>query len=298
MTIPQGVKSDQDVTTLGAFRTPAHTDWLYVFEDITKKEELMVAYRWAREKKMPVVILAGGTNSLLCFDRFPGLIIHNKTQGWKKEGDSLWVASGELISVVSILLKTQHHNPVFEAWIGLPGSFGGALFGNAGCFGLEVSQALESAEILDFSTGEVQNIFTKDFHFSYRKSCFSDQPNWLILSAKFRINSATIPGWKPVESSLLERKARQPVDKPTCGSFFKNPMGDFAGRLIEAAGWKGTKIGGAQISEKHANFFQNAGGATWQDILALRDKVQNGVFEKFGVMLESEVRCITSPVVR
>lgn len=292
--VPAHILPDQDVAALGAFRTPARADWLYVFDDVAKAPELSKARRWARENGLPVAVLAGGTNSVLCFDRFPGLIIHNKARGWSLDGDRLRAASGELVSPVCAQLKSKHSNPVFEAWIGLPGTWGGAVFGNAGCFGLEAAHALVSADILDLETGAVRTVPAADMGFSYRKSRLRDEPASFVLSATFTTDVAKIPGWKPVESSLLERKARQPADKPTCGSFFKNPSGDFAGRLIEAAGFKGWKIGGAQVAEKHANFFQNAGGATWRDILALRDAVKSGVREKFGVELEEEARFFTA----
>ena len=304
---PAHILANRDVTALGAFRTPARTAWLYIFDDVTKARELATAYRWAREKGLPVAVLGGGTNSVLCFDCFPGLIIHNKTRGWGWSSNStffpqindassphadkmLWVVSGELVSPVCAQLKSKYANPVFEAWIGLPGTWGGAVFGNAGCFGLEMAHALVSAYVLDLETGKTRVVQAAEMGFAYRKSRLRDEPTSFVLSALFTVDTAKVLGWKPVESSLLERKARQPVNKPTCGSFFKNPAGDFAGRLIEAAGYKGYKIGGAQVAEKHANFFQNAGGATWQDILALRDAVKVGVKEKFGVELEEEAR--------
>ena len=291
---PAHILPDQDVSALGAFRTPARADWLYVFDDVAKAQELAAAWRWAHENGLPVAVLAGGTNSVLCFDNFPGLIVHNKARGWILDGDRLRAASGELVSPVCAQLKSKRANPVFEAWIGLPGTWGGAVFGNAGCFGLEMAHALVSADILDLGTGETRTVAAADMGFAYRKSRLRDEPGSFVLAATFTTEAAKIPGWKPVESSLLERKARQPADKPTCGSFFKNPPGDFAGRLIEAAGFKGLKIGGAQVAEKHANFFQNAGGATWRDILALRDAVKGGVKEKFGTELEEEARFFTA----
>ncbi len=292
METPAHVLRGRDIASWGAFRTPATAAYSYEILSPEAFPEALSAIAWARAEGLPVAVLGGGTNCLLCFDEYPGLVVRNAARGWSFSDGVLTVSSGELMSPVAAQLKSKFANPVFEAWIGLPGTFGGAVAGNAGCFGLDVASCLLDARVLDCATGEARTWTNADFRFSYRRSALRDEPCKLVVSARLNADAAKISGWKPVEASLLERKARQPADKPTCGSFFKNPPGDFAGRLVEAAGMKGFRVGGAQVAEKHANFFQNAGGATWRDVLALRDAVKGAVKGKFGVDLEEEARFI------
>ena len=175
-----------------------------------------------------------------------------------------------------------------EALSGIPGTVGGAVYMNAGAYGSEIADTLVSARAYDMDNRKHITLTNEECGFGYRDSVFRKTP-LIILSAEF----ALFPGNRQeIEGRMSEfarkRNDKQPVDLPSAGSFFKRPEGDYAGRLIEAAGMKGARVGGAQVSEKHAGFIVNAGGATASDVLALAGMVKEKVFEMSGIMLEEE----------
>ena len=172
---------------------------------------------------------------------------------------------------------------------GIPGSLGGAVFMNAGAYGGEMAQVVRSVTCLS-AEGEIEIV--TDFNFGYRHSVFSDGKR-LILSATTELQ----PGDRTVITARMDelaaqRQSKQPLEFPSAGSMFKRPAGHFAGALIEQSGLKGFTVGGAQVSEKHAGFVINAGGATCSDVLELVRQVQLRVRENFGVELEMEVRVL------
>lgn len=172
---------------------------------------------------------------------------------------------------------------------GIPGSLGGAVFMNAGAYGGEMAQVVRSVTCLN-ADGEIETV--TDFDFGYRHSVFSDGKR-LILSATMELQ----PGDRTaiterMDELAAQRQSKQPLEFPSAGSMFKRPAGHFAGALIEQSGLKGFTVGGAQVSEKHAGFVINAGGATCSDVLELVRQVQLRVRENFGVELEMEVRVL------
>jgi UDP-N-acetylmuramate dehydrogenase len=176
---------------------------------------------------------------------------------------------------------------------GVPGAVGGSVVGNAGAFGTEVKDRLISAQVID-ERATPRTVPAADCAFAYRESVFKhERRRWIVLAATFRTTSEPPVA---VRARLLEvqkhRRATQPIEQRSLGSTFKNPPGDSAGRLIDAAGLKGLRIGGALISPKHANFIVNLGGASADDVLALMAEMRNRVFQRFGIELEPEVRII------
>ncbi len=175
---------------------------------------------------------------------------------------------------------------------GIPGSVGGGVCMNAGAYGGELAQVIESVTVL-FPDEGVKALPCGDMAFGYRHSLLMEHPDAVVLSAVFALqpdDSAAIRG--RMDELMARRKASQPLEYPSAGSTFKRPEGHFAGRLIEEAGCKGLTIGGAQVSEKHAGFVINVGGATCADVLALMAEVQRRVKENSGVTLEPEVRIV------
>jgi UDP-N-acetylmuramate dehydrogenase len=171
---------------------------------------------------------------------------------------------------------------------GIPGTVGGAVYMNAGAHGSDLSRILLEAEIL-FENGEVKVLSNEELSFSYRTSLLQKRKG-IVLEARFRLRkgdrkeiAATLAAYKD------RRRQTQPLQMPCAGSVFRNPPGDHAGRLIEAAGLKGFQIGGAQVSEIHANFIVNRGGATAADVLTLMDHIRCTIKEKFGVEMHPEV---------
>ena len=175
---------------------------------------------------------------------------------------------------------------------GIPGSLGGAIFMNAGAYGGEMKQVV--AEVTVLTEDGIHRIPAEDCNFGYRHSIFSDGKA-VILGAKLRLQKGDPAqiGAKMTEL-MKKRKASQPLEYPSAGSTFKRPEGYFAGTLIQQTGLKGLTVGGAQVSEKHAGFIINRGGATCQDVLSLIRQVQDKVMQAQGVFLEPEVRIIES----
>lgn len=185
---------------------------------------------------------------------------------------------------------TTHGLSGLEFAVGIPGSIGGAVVMNAGAWGCEIGDIIESVTLMD-SNGKIFMREGKNLGFTYRG--WGMAQNILLLSATFTLT----PGDKEVIKSTCkrfqeQRKKNQPLAEPSAGSFFKNPPEQSAGRLIDEAGLKGYSIGGAKISEKHANFIVNTGNATAADILSLMQVVQDRVFKQFGIRLEPEVHIL------
>ena len=172
---------------------------------------------------------------------------------------------------------------------GIPGTVGGALAMNAGAFGGETWNHVEAVETLD-RRGERRARPRADYEIGYR-TVRAPSTEW-FLSATFRFDRDTESSLDTIKALLAKRNASQPLGVPSCGSVFRNPPGDFAGRLIEQTGLKGRRIGGAVVSEKHANFIVNAGNATAADIEALIEEIRAAVQQRTGVRLEPEVRIV------
>jgi UDP-N-acetylmuramate dehydrogenase len=212
--------------------------------------------------------------------------------GLSMDGDTVSVCAGYLMpKLAAETAKAGHAGLEFAA--GVPGAVGGSVVGNAGAFGSEVKDRLLSAEAID-ETGTLRTVTAAECAFAYRESVFKrERQRWVITSATFRTTPES-PG--VVRARLLEvqkhRRETQPIEQRSLGSTFKNPPGDSAGRLIDATGLKGRRIGGAQISAKHANFIVNLGGATADDVLALMAEMRDRVLQRFGIELEPEVRII------
>lgn len=197
------------------------------------------------------------------------------------------VAGGELVSPLSLQVSERQESSLFGKWIGLPGTVGGAVAGNAGCFGFEAKDAALEVSIFDIGTGQYISLRNSELDFSYRHSLLKENPDWFLVDAIFRTDLVSDDTTDP----RTFRSGKQPGGF-TCGSFFRNPPGDSAGRLIDQVGLKGHRIGGVKISELHANFFVNDEKGTHKDILALRDLAKQKVREMFGVELQEEARII------
>ena len=175
---------------------------------------------------------------------------------------------------------------------GIPGTLGGAVYMNAGAYGGEMKDVLESVTFLDSDLAE-RTLPAAELALGYRTSLFEQHPDWCILSATVRLqpgDSAAILA--EMQDYLQRRKDKQPLEWPSAGSTFKRPQGAFAGKLIEDCGLRGFAVGGAQISEKHCGFVINRGGATCADVVRLTDQVKAIVLQKTGYTLEREIRVV------
>ena len=244
------------------------------------------------DEAQPYLVIGAATNTLFAADEIPGVTIKLVTRRLSIEGDAITVSAGHLMPRLAAEAARAGRGGL-EFAAGVPGSVGGSVFGNAGAFGGEVKDRLLGVDVIE-PQGRLQRLSAHECGFAYRQSAFkTSRGGWVIVAATFR---TTPEAPSAVRARLLEvqkhRRATQPVEQRSLGSTFKNPPGDSAGRLIDASGLKGMRIGNAQISPKHANFIVNLGGASADDVLALMAEMRNRVFERFGIELEPEVRVI------
>lgn len=256
-------------------------------------DELAAALAWVWANDLPYVILGGGSNVLISDRGVRGIVILNRAKEVRFEsGDApaVWCESGVTFSNLAHRCAAKGLSGL-EWAATIPGTVGGAVYGNAGAFGGDMSQNLIWAEVLTRDGRKKMTV--ADLGYAYRSSVLkSGNETAIILSALLRLkNSSKAEVSATIESFSARRKAAQPPGA-SMGSMFKNPPGDYAGRLIEAAGLKGARVGGAEISSIHANFFVNHGGTQASDVRALIDLTIKTVKEKFGVDLELEVELI------
>ncbi|GIV97065.1 MAG: UDP-N-acetylenolpyruvoylglucosamine reductase [Herpetosiphonaceae bacterium] len=263
--------------------------------------ELVAALRWAIERELPVLMLGGGTNMLISDQGFPGLVVRYRAQMQQLEdldGEArLYVAAGAPMAGTARRMSSQGYRGLQWAE-GLPGTIGGAVYGNAGCYGGDVASQLTRAWMLQ-PDGSIEVWDVERLGYGYRTSVLKAQaaeasgpPGPVVLAAEFRLvpdNPQVLRA--EMEAIALARRSKTPGGS-SCGSVFKNPPGDAAGRLIEAAGLKGLRVGGAIISEKHGNYIINQGGASAKDVLALIDLAREEVLRQFGVALDLEVQLV------
>ena len=272
-----------------SFRAGGKADLLLIPDT---EEELRNALSEAKERG-PVLILGNGSDTLFKDGGFRGTVI-KPGDGFSEItvlGDRIKAGSAALLSQVAKAAQASSLTGLEEV-SGIPGSVGGAVFMNAGAYGGEIKDVLESVKAVSRKTGEIMEIPAEKLDLSYRHSIFTETGD-VILSAVFRLK----PGkQEEIDEKMRDyterRNSKQPLKYPSAGSFFKRPEGYFAGKLIQDAGLKGLTVGGAQVSEKHSGFIINTGNATATDIIELMHLVQNTVYDKFGVRLEPEVRIV------
>lgn len=261
------------------------------FVRVDSTEKLIQAIEWAKAKNTPYILFGGGSNILFDDKGFRGLVIKNEAKSISINDDEITADSGVMVSQL-IKFALEHGLSGIEKWSGLPGTVGGAVRGNAGCNGLETVEILKETTILDPSTGEKIILKNEDLKYSYRESILKESDK-IVLSATFKLQKAELPQdeqKKIMQEINMWRLQKQPIGRSS-GSFFKNPTPDKpAGMLIDQAGLKGKKVGNAQISEKHGNFFLNLGGATAAEMIELAISAKQAVKAKFNTDLHEEVQ--------
>ncbi len=237
------------------------------------------------------IIVGNCSNMIFPDEGYEGTVIFTtRVKGITVEGTRITAACGEKLTAVS-KAATEEGLSGLEFAYGIPGTVGGGVFMNAGAYGGEIKDCLTTVKVLDLN-GEISVLPAEVLELDYRKSIFMEK-KLFVLEATFELARGEKENIKKLnEENMRKRTEKQPLDMPSCGSAFKRPEGYFAGALIEQCGLKGFKIGGAQVSEKHAGFIVNAGNAKAADIQALVEHIQHTVFENTGVKLEPEIRII------
>jgi len=252
------------------------------------EDEIIQLYKFAVERSLHVFILGKGSNLVISDEGLDALVINLSVRFTKVEWDGLsaFVQSGFGLDELAALSAKKGYGGM-EELSGIPGTIGGAVVMNAGAFNSEVSHTLRSVRVLRISTLKIEEVPALELAFGYRRSAVKDSGD-LVLSAVFDFKIS--PDAALIRQQILEKRERkQPLKFPSCGSVFKRPPGNYAGTLIESCGLKGFTLGGAAVSEKHANFIINTGNAKAEDVRGVIRHVQETVFAKTGVLLETEV---------
>ena len=252
------------------------------------REEVEASYDWAKTQDLPMIVLGGGSNVLIADNGFPGIVLFTtELVGIEDLGENrYWVGGGTILDTMVNETTLKHNYHGAGGLTGTPGSVGGAIFMNAGTINGSICELMESVDIT--TSSGTQTIPITSELYSYRGQSFCP-PSGLILGGTFQFEFSEEDQQAKYEHYINRRKKTQPKGH-SCGSVFKNPEGDHSGRLIEACGLKGTRRGGAAISDVHANFIVNDQNATSADILALIQLCKETVYMEHGVQLEEEVK--------
>jgi UDP-N-acetylmuramate dehydrogenase len=283
------------------------------FASARDERELVEALSYAQERRLSVFVLGGGSNILFSDKGFDGLVVKVDDARIEADGNRLTVGAGARLMDVVCFARDRSLSGI-ENLAGIPGSVGGAVRGNAGAFGAEIGSVVAEVRALDRNALEARVYSKEECAFAYRNSLFKARPELLVLSAVLELK----PGNRDelaaiVEKTVAARESKHPQDVRCAGSFFMNPVvkdeelrREFerdsglackddklpAGWLIDHAGLRGKKVGGAMVSEIHPNYVLNVGGATAEDILILSSLVKQKVRTELGVQLREEVQMV------
>jgi len=262
------------------------------FVEPADEEELASVIKLCKEKEVLFYIIGNGSNLLVSDDGLRGVVIKigDGFDDVSIENEKITAGSGVLLSKIASV-AASNELAGFEFAAGIPGSLGGAVAMNAGAYGGEMKDVVVSVRVMDYD-GNIFDIPGEDMDFGYRHSKISEG-NLIILSAVIELKKGIEENIRAVMKDLAQRRRdKQPLEYPSAGSTFKRPEGYFAGKLIMDAGLSGYRRGGAKVSEKHCGFIVNNGDATCSDVTELIKEVQDIVYEKFGVVLETEVKIL------
>jgi UDP-N-acetylmuramate dehydrogenase len=294
------------------FKIGGRARYFCIIREISDLEKLI---NFIRETKLNYFILGGGSNLLIKDEGFDGIIIKPEFNKFEIHKDGV-VKSGSGIYVNLLVSHLCNLGYKGLEWAGgLPGTVGGAIRGNAGCFGFEIKDIVKNVLAFNLKTEELKNFSLEEINFNYRNSFFKENKDWLIIEVEFIMqpyhNSQGLI--KIMNEKINYRKEKHPLEYPNAGSIFKNIEINSATKfllelakennvikgnkiptafLIEYLGFKGKQIGGAKVSEKHANFIVNFNNAKAQDVLDLIKLIKEKVFEKFNYVLEEEIQIL------
>ncbi len=283
-TFSEIIKKDLPLAAHSSFKIGGSAD-LAAFP--RTKEELAALLLLAKKENLRTLVVGNASNMLFDDAGFRGLIVF--TSAMKKVtwfGNEVEAEAGASLTALAWEAAKRGLTGLEHAY-GIPATVGGAVYMNAGAYGGEIAETLTESTYFDGETIRTRPL--ADHAFGYRKSIYQTSGD-IILSARFSLQKGDSDAIKALcEERFLKRKTSQPLEFPSAGSVFKRPEGHFAGALIEQSSLKGYRIGGAEVSEKHAGFIVNRGGATSKDVLALIEHIQNEVMKRFGVSLETEI---------
>lgn len=281
------IKYNEKMSKYTTMKVGGPCDCIIFPDEISKIKD---AIDFCKNKKIAFYVIGNGSNLLVKDEGIQGVVIKLGHRFGKIEidGEYILAYAGATMPALSQLAKKKSLKGL-EFACGIPGTIGGGVKMNAGAYGSQISDILYEVTYMD-EKEEIKTIKNKDCSFGYRKSIFTINPNYVILSAKFKLEKGNIDEIEnKMRENSLARKTKQPLEYPNFGSVFKRPEGYFVGKLVDDAGLRGYKIGGAQVSTKHTGFIVNVDNATCKDVLDLIGYVQTTVYNKFNVKLTPEV---------
>lgn len=281
------IEEQKPLSELNTLKVGGAADLYFPLTEIKILPELIEA-----AADIPYLILGGGSNIIFHDDGFRGLIIHMKANQVKIENNTIIADAGALVSQI-IQIARKNNLSGLENLTGLPGTIGGAVRGNAGAYGTEIKDLLQEATIYNQDKG-LHKVNSSYFDFAYRTSKVKTNKD-IILKIHLKLKKSTPEIIQQKTQEVLKsRKGKQPVGK-TSGSIFKNPNPDLsAGYLLDQAGCKNLQVGGAKVSDLHANWIINLGNAKQKDIIELVKIMREKVEEKFSITLEPEVQFVST----
>ena len=305
------LKQNVDITNLSNFKTKAEAKYFYEIESEDNVKILKNIFDFASKNSLKMLFIWWWTNMLFAFDKFEWIVIKNNLKWWNyyPEAKILESYSNENISQIAESLEKDFWQDLWHRFIWLPWTVWGAIFWNAGCFGLETENNFLSATVLNLNSWQIENFTKSDCLYSYRNSIFKKTEKYFIIKAKFDL-SKKIEKYHSDEDNIFFRENKQPKWN-TCWSFFKNPILDkekflcefpelcednvkniSAWFLLEKSWLKWFRLGTAYFSDLHSNFLMSDWNWSYKDLIDLIELSQRTVKEKFWVFLEPEVRII------
>jgi UDP-N-acetylmuramate dehydrogenase len=279
------------LAALTSYRVGGEAQWYVAPKN---REQLLASFEWGQRQALPLMVLGAGSNLLISDRGIQGLVVstrHLRHHHFEEENGRFTAAAGEPIARLAWKAAKRGWRGL-EWAVGIPGTIGGAVVMNAGAHQQSTADSLVNALVLA-PDGQLKTYSREELNFSYRTSILQGKP-LLVLEATFQLR----PGFDREQvmadttHNLNQRKDSQPYDKPSCGSVFRNPYPQAAGRLIEQLGLKGYRIGGAEVSQRHANFILNTKNAKAEDIFNLIHYIQAQVEAHCSLLLEPEVRIL------
>jgi len=272
-----------------------------LFLPVSSEDALIAAVRWAIDQRLLYLIIGGGSNVLVADAGVRGIVIANRARRWKREAvNSDHAVQFRIASGVPLSQFARHTLSLglagLEWAVGIPGTVGGAIIGNAGAHGGCMADSLATVRVLN-ADGAPRDLAADDLCLGYRTSAFKSSgtdsyTQLTIVSAEFNLETGDRSEVQARAAEFLARRRETQPKGASAGSIFANPPGDSAGRLIEAAGLKGATRAAARISDLHANFILNTGGATADDVLSLMALARRTVLDRFGVILKPEITLV------
>jgi len=282
-----GVRRDEPLARHTQYGIGGPADFFLTLHDPERLADLMPR---CKASGVPFTVIGAGSNTLVLDGGIRGLVVRMADRRLRLVDDTTIELSGGYMMPRAALDLARKGVAGMEFGIGIPGTTGASVRGNAGAFGTEIKDVLVDCDTIA-AGGEHHTFASADCGFAYRHSRFKDDLlDHVVVAARFRTHrDDPVEVRRRTDAIQAQRKASQPYGIRSLGSVFKNPPGDYAGRLVEAAGLRGRRVGGAQIAEKHANFIVNVSHASAADVLALAELAHDTVLERFGVDLEREI---------